>query len=161
MGIDPGTIVCGYALVIVEHRYQMRAHSYGAIRLPAKQRLTFRYKQLFLTISDILEKERPDAVIVETQYVQKNPQSTIKLGMAKGVTLLAATLQEIPVFEYTPNVAKRSVVGKGNASKQQVQTMVSKIFNLPDILNPKNEDIADAFALAVCHAHAFNPEAIV
>ncbi|WP_348663664.1 crossover junction endodeoxyribonuclease RuvC [Chlamydia vaughanii] len=153
MGIDPGTLVSGYAIIIVEQRYQIRAHSYGAIRLSPKQTLPERYKELFQTISTVLDDVNPEAVVLETQYVHKNPQSTIKLGMARGVLILAAALKDIPIFEYAPNVAKRAVVGKGNASKQQVQLMVSKILNIPEVLNSNCEDIADAFALAICHAH--------
>ncbi|MEF9519441.1 crossover junction endodeoxyribonuclease RuvC [Chlamydia crocodili] len=153
MGIDPGTLVSGYAIILVEQRYKIRAHSYGAIRLSSKDSLTERYKQLFQTLSAVLDDTTPDAVVLETQYVHKNPQSTIKLGMARGVLVLSAALRDIPVFEYAPNVAKRAVVGKGNASKQQVQLMVSKILNIPDVLNSNCEDIADAFALAICHAH--------
>ncbi|EPP34866.1 crossover junction endodeoxyribonuclease RuvC [Chlamydia ibidis] len=153
MGIDPGTQVTGYGIIAVEMRYQIRAHSYGAIRLSPKKDLANRYKQLFLTISEVIENIQPDAVVLETQYVHKNPQSTIKLGMARGIILLAASLKNIPVFEYTPNVAKKAVVGKGNASKQQVQLMVSKILNIPDILDAKFEDVADAFSLAICHTH--------
>ncbi len=154
MGIDPGTITAGYAIIRIEQRYQLYPHSYGVIRLSPKESLSQRYKKLFLEISEVLNNIQPNAVVLETQYVSKNPQSTIKLGMARGVMLLAAALEDIPIFEYTPNIAKKAVVGKGNASKQQVQMMVSKLLNLPDILNPCYEDIADAFALAICHTHA-------
>lgn len=154
MGIDPGTVVCGYAIIITEQRYRVQAHSYGAIRLSSRKTLAQRYKELFQEITGVLEGVTPDAVVLETQYVHKNPQSTIKLGMARGVLLLAAALKDIPVFEYAPNVAKRAVVGKGNASKYQVQVMVSKLLHIPNILNSDCEDIADAFALAICHAHA-------
>ncbi|AAF39592.1 crossover junction endodeoxyribonuclease RuvC [Chlamydia muridarum str. Nigg] len=153
MGIDPGTLVCGYAFIRVENRYQIQPHSFGKIKLSQKQALSHRYRQLFTEISTILQREAPKAVVLETQYVHKNPQSTIKLGMARGVLLLAASLQDISVFEYAPNTAKKAAVGKGNASKQQVQLMVSKLLNIQDLLADDNEDIADAFALAMCHAH--------
>ena len=66
---------------------------------------------------------------------------------------MAASLQDVAVFEYAPNTAKKAAVGKGNASKQQVQLMVSRLLNIQDLLAEDNEDIADAFALAMCHAH--------
>lgn len=153
MGIDPGTLVCGYALIKVENRYHIHPYSFGKVKLSQKLALTHRYKQLFTEISTILQQESPKAVVLETQYVHKNPQSTIKLGMARGVLLLAASLQDVPVFEYAPNTAKKAAVGKGNASKKQVQLMVSKLLRVPDLLAEDNEDIADAFALAMCHAH--------
>ncbi|EPP36524.1 crossover junction endodeoxyribonuclease RuvC [Chlamydia avium] len=153
MGIDPGTLASGYAVIVKEKRHQIRAHSYGVIRLSQKQTLSQRYEKLFSTMSEIVDTVRPDVVVLETQYVHKNPQSTIKLGMARGVLLLAAALRKIPIFEYAPNVAKRAVIGKGNASKYQIQLMVSKMLHIPNILQPDCEDIADAFALAICHAH--------
>lgn len=154
MGIDPGTLASGYAVIVKEQYRQIRAHSYGVIRLSPKKTLAQRYAELFNTISEVVDNVQPDAVILETQYVHKNPQSTIKLGMARGVLLLAAALRKIPIFEYTPNVAKRAVIGKGNASKYQIQLMISKMLRIPNILQPDCEDIADAFALAICHAHA-------
>lgn len=152
MGIDPGTIVAGYAIIAVERSYQQRPYRYGTVRLSLKQSLTERYKQLFLTLSEIFQTETIDAVVLETQYVHKNPQSTIKLGMARGILLLAASLCDIPVFEYAPNVAKKAAVGNGRATKQQVQFMISKLLNIPEILGKEYEDVADAFALAMCHA---------
>ncbi|AEB41422.1 crossover junction endodeoxyribonuclease RuvC [Chlamydia pecorum] len=153
MGVDPGTIAAGYAILRVEARYQLSAHSYGVVRLSPKLLLSQRYKKLFLEISKVLEDVSPDVLVLETQFVSKNPQSTIKLGMARGVVLLAAALKEIPIVEYTPNVAKKAVVGRGGASKQQVQLMVSKMLGLPELVQPDCEDIADAFALAICHTH--------
>ncbi|ANH78421.1 crossover junction endodeoxyribonuclease RuvC [Candidatus Chlamydia sanziniae] len=155
MGVDPGTVVSGYAVITVEQRYRITPHSYGVIRLSSKDTLPQRYRKLFEGISDVLNEVQPETMILETQFVNKNPQSTIKLGMARGVILLAAALRDIPIFEYAPNVAKKAVVGKGHASKKQVQAMISKLLNLPEILDPRHEDIADAFALAICHTHAF------
>ncbi|WP_100934515.1 crossover junction endodeoxyribonuclease RuvC [Candidatus Chlamydia corallus] len=153
IGVDPGTIVAGYAIIALEHRYQVRPYSYGAIRLSPKVPLPMRYKALFEELSGVLDDTQPNAMVLETQFVNRNPQSTMKLAMARGIILLASALRNIPIFEYAPNLAKKAVVGKGHASKRQVQVMVSKMLNLPDILDPSNEDIADAFALAICHTH--------
>lgn len=158
MGIDPGTVISGYAILAVEQQYRLRPHRYGAIRLSQKQPLSERYKQLFLTLTEVLQTDHVDAVVLETQYVYKNPQSTIKLGMARGILLLAASLRNIPVFEYAPNVAKKAAVGNGTATKQQVQYMVSKLLNIPDLLEKGYEDVADAFALAMCHAQQSSSE---
>lgn len=152
MGIDPGTLVSGYAILSVEQQRHLRPHCYGKIQLSAKKELPERYKELFLTVSDVLKSTHIDSLVLETQYVHKNPQSTIKLSMARGVLLLVASLHNIPVFEYEPSVAKKAAVGNGGATKQQVQFMVSKLLNIPDILEKGYEDVADAFALAMCHA---------
>ncbi len=77
--------------------------------------------------------------------------SALKLGMAKGVVLLAAARKNIPIYEYAPKKAKLAVVGHGNASKNQVQRMIQLLLSLPDL--PEPEDAADALALAICHAH--------
>lgn len=154
MGIDPGTISCGYAVLAVLQRHQLQAHCAGVIRMSSRDTLSKRYRALFQAITEIVSEVKPDAVVLETQYMHKNPSSTIKLGMARGVLILAASLQEIPIFEYTPNQAKKSAVGNGRASKRQVQVMISKVLNLPDLVSPNNADIADAFALAICHAYS-------
>ncbi len=103
----------------------------------------------------------PDAVVVETQYVAKNPQSSLKLAMVRGVVIVTSTHENITVYEYAPSAAKKAVVGKGNASKGQVQLMVQLLLNLDAIPTP--HDAADALALAICHAHTLyyhNPAAM-
>ena len=99
----------------------------------------------------LIERHRPTIVAVESQFVLKNPQSAIKLGMAKGMVLLAAAKRGIPVHEYAPKKAKLAVVGKGGASKFQVQKMIQMLLKLPNL--PEPEDAADALALAICCAH--------
>ena len=83
--------------------------------------------------------------------MHKNAQSALKLGMAKGIAILAATKRNIPIHEYSPKKAKLAATGNGNASKQQVQRMVQMLFHLPTLPQPK--DAADALALAFCHSH--------
>ena len=154
IGIDPGTLITGYGIVTVEGSRLFSVVDYGCIRPPAKENLTVRYRIIFNAIETLLDRFKPDAIAVETQYIQKNPQSAIKLGMARGVAVLAAALREIPVFEYAPTKAKLAVVGNGLASKAQVQAMVQLLLALPHL--PEPEDAADALALAICHGQAFN-----
>lgn len=153
LGIDPGTLLTGYGVVEVDERRQFKAIDYGCIRPPARLPLTERYKIIFKGIEELVQVYSPEAIAVETQYIHKNPQSGLKLGMARGVAVLAAALHEIPIFEYAPAKAKRAVVGNGKASKIQVQTMVQKLLSLPSLPTP--EDAADALALAICHGQAF------
>lgn len=148
IGIDPGTTITGYGIIVVEGN-SYRAIDYGCIRPPAKLKLSDRYLIIFESLEELLTKYGPHAMSVETQFVKHNVQSAIKLGMARGIIILGAKRQGIPVFEYTPMRAKRAVVGNGKASKIQVQGMVQRLLNLP---KPPPEDASDALSLAFCHA---------
>lgn len=151
IGVDPGTVVTGYGIIRVEgNRYV--AVDYGCIRPPAKENLTARYLVIYNALCELLDKHKPGALAVETQYVQKNVQSAIKLGMARGIIVLAAALRGIPVFEYAPSKAKLAVVGRGSASKEQVRGMIQRLLNLSEPPHP--DDAADALALAICHSQA-------
>lgn len=150
IGIDPGTRVTGYGIIkITNGLYDVL--DFGCIRPPATEKLSNRYLAIFEGIDALLEKYKPQALVVETQFGAKNMQSTIKLGMARGIALLAAKKKGIPVFEYAPKKAKLAVVGNGNASKQQVQGMVQLLLKLAH--PPEPEDAADALALAMCHCN--------
>lgn len=151
IGVDPGTCVTGYG-VIKSNGHSKNPISYGCIKPPSALSLSERYHIIFNDMEILLEEFSPDALSVETQFVSKNVQSAIKLGMARGVIVLAATRRGIPVYEYSPSQAKKAVVGKGRASKGQVQMMVQAILRLSSL--PEPEDAADALALALCHAHA-------
>jgi crossover junction endodeoxyribonuclease RuvC len=109
-----------------------------------------RLAELSRSLSHILESYQPDEAAVEETFVNKNPTSTLKLGMARGVVLCAPALFQIPVFEYGANKVKKSVVGVGHAEKHQVITMVQRL--LPT-MNALSSDAADALAVAICHAH--------
>jgi crossover junction endodeoxyribonuclease RuvC len=148
LGIDPGTRVSGYGLLEVNGR-NYAAIDYGCIRPPSSFKLSERYLVIFRGVDELIEKYRPHAVVVETQYVNKNAQSAIKLGMARGAVLIAAKNRGLPVFEYAPTNAKKAI-GNGRASKHQVQAMVQSLLSL---LMPPPEDAADALALAICHSH--------
>ncbi len=149
IGIDPGTRRTGYG--IVRRRASgFEVIDYGCIRPPAHGPATAEtYLALFEGIEYLVSKYPIEALAVETQYVHKNVQSAIKLGMARGVAVLAASRKRIPVFEYTPSKAKLAVVGNGRASKEQVALMTQRLLGLKEL--PEPEDAADALALAVCH----------
>ena len=98
----------------------------------------------------MLERFRPDEAAVEETFVNKNPASTLKLGVARGVVLLAPAERGLPVAEYSANLIKKSVVGAGHAEKEQVQLMVRRLLPGCAIEQP---DAADALAVAICHAH--------
>ncbi|MEG0037349.1 MAG: crossover junction endodeoxyribonuclease RuvC [Victivallaceae bacterium] len=155
LGIDPGTIKTGYGMIsYAMSSGKMNSLGYGRILVKEKFALADRYKILFTEMKEIIASFRPDTVSIETQFVKLNPQTALKLGMARGIIILAASLEGIPVFEYSPREAKKAVVGNGSALKNQVQFMVSRILSLPESLGCDQEDEADALALAICHIHA-------
>lgn len=155
LGIDPGTRITGYGVIETSSSVH-KPLDFGCIRPPPTLPLEKRYLIIYEGLVALIEKYRPTAIAVETQFVQKNVQSAMKLGMAKGMVLLAAAKNGIPLFEYAPKKAKLAIVGHGSASKEQVQKMCQMLLRLPEVPTP--EDAADALALAICHAHqvAFN-----
>jgi crossover junction endodeoxyribonuclease RuvC len=153
LGIDPGTSITGYG-VIAYHPNQADVIDFGCIRPPSKRKLSERYLIIYEGLSEMMDRYKPTAVAIETQFVAKNPQSAIKLGMARGMAVLAATQRSIAVYEYAPKRAKQAVVGHGSASKSQVQIMIQRLLRLSHL--PEPEDAADALALALCHGHTLN-----
>lgn len=149
LGIDPGTRITGYGVIEISH--PLIALDFGCIRPPSTHALEQRYKVIFESLEALIEQYSPTLIAVESQFVLKNVQSAIKLGMAKGMVLLAAARKNIPVLEFAPKKAKQSVVGNGSASKLQVQKMIQTLLRLP--VMPEPEDAADALALAICASH--------
>lgn len=147
LGIDPGTRITGYGVIDAD----IQPLDFGCIRPPPKLILSERYKILFDGVEALIALHGPSAIAVESQFVLKNAQSAIKLGMAKGMVYLAAARKGIPVYEFAPKQAKLSVVGHGGASKFQVQKMIQALLRLPQ--PPEPEDAADALALAICCSH--------
>jgi len=147
LGIDPGTRITGYGVIDRD----IKPLDFGCIRPPPKLPLPDRYKILFDAVEALIAQYCPFAIAVESQFVLENAQSAIKLGMAKGMVYLAAARKSIPVYEFAPKKAKLAVVGRGGASKFQVQKMIQALLRLPT--PPEPEDAADALALAICCAH--------
>lgn len=150
LGIDPGTQITGYGLIQI-HSNHLEPLDYGCIRPPPKLSLEKRYQILFEGIENLIQKHHPTSLAVESQFVMKNVQSAIKLGMAKGMAFLAAAKYGLSLYEYAPKQAKLAVVGTGSASKHQVQRMIQSLLNLPKL--PEPEDAADALSLAICCSH--------
>ncbi len=148
LGIDPGTRFVGYGLVQVE-KGSCKAVDYGF--LPTDNKLSFpqKLKQIYEGVSDLLSQSKPDVVAVEEAYATQNAKTTLRLGHARGVILLSVVEGGIPVVEYAPREIKQAVVGKGGASKVQVQWMVAQMLNIN--LDGLQEDAADGLAVALCH----------
>lgn len=158
LGVDPGTHVTGYGL-IQKKPEGWKAVDYGCIKPPRGMKLSDRYLEIHYGIDHLIETYQPEVVVIETQFVQKNIQSAIKLGMARGVVLISAKRRGIKVVEYAPAKAKKAVAGNGRATKKQIQGMMQKLLCLDAI--PEPEDAADALALALCHAQANSYAALV
>jgi crossover junction endodeoxyribonuclease RuvC len=157
LGIDPGTRITGYGIIQTD-LHSFEPIDFGCIRPSQKLSLHERYGVIHEGIMHLLDTYPIESVSIETQFVSRNPQSALKLGMAKGVALLAATKHKIPIFEYAPKKAKLAVVGSGSATKEQVQRMIQTLLNLDEIPTP--EDAADALALAITHANHLKPEGV-
>ena len=151
-GIDCGTEVTGFGVVDSEERTaRLACCAMGAIRLAKSQSLPDRLDQVFRQLTAELERWRPDTVAIEEVFYSVNAKSALKLGQVRGVALLAAARQSIPVAEYAPLKIKSSVVGYGLAQKEQVQFMVARLLELAEL--PQSADAADALAIAICHIH--------
>ena len=149
LGIDPGLRNTGWGLIEVENNH-LKHVADGRVVSRNKHSLAERLVQLFDGLDKIITGFKPDEVAVEETFVNVNATSTLKLGQARGVTLLVPARRGLPVAEYAPNMIKKSVVGVGHANKEQVQMMVKTL--LPGCLI-ESPDAADALAVAICHAH--------
>ena len=149
IGFDPGLRHTGWG--VIETAGNRLAHvADGVVHAPKREVLAERLVELFRQLNAVLDEYRPEAAAVEETFVNKNPASTLKLGVARGVVLLAPAARGIPVFEYSANLIKKSVVGVGHAEKAQVEMMVKRLLPAALLATP---DAADALAVAICHAH--------
>src|SRR5437016_3913148 len=149
LGLDPGLRHTGWGVIDVAGN-RLSHVADGVAHAPTALPLAERLVALFRQINDVLERYRPDEAAVEETFVNKNPASTLKLGVARGVVLLAPAERGLPVAEYSANLVKKAVVGAGHAEKEQVQQMVRRLLPGCAIEEP---DAADALAVAICHAH--------
>jgi crossover junction endodeoxyribonuclease RuvC len=158
-GVDCGTEITGFGVVDSDETSrtpQLVCRAMGAVMLSKKKTLPQRLEQVFNELSQEMARWQPDAVAIEEVFYSVNPKSALKLGQVRGVALLAAACQKLPVAEYAPLRIKQSVVGYGLAKKEQVQFMVARLLNLPE--PPEPADTADALAIAICHIHTAQTE---
>lgn len=156
LGIDPGSRVTGYGLVTRLQR-GLSYITHGEIRPPRQQVPSAALRIIFEAVMEIASRHRPDAMAIEDIFYGKNVKSMIRQGYARGVVLLAASLNDLPVFEYSPLEVKQAVVGYGRAEKHQVQRMVTMLLNLSE--SPPR-DASDALAVAICHAHSMRKDQV-
>lgn len=147
LGIDPGSINCGYGLIGIERKEPVYITS-GRISVPSSKPLHIRLKTIFETLIDVISNYQPDDIAIEKIFFAKGAKAALSLGHARGVVLLAATSGNAAIHEYSALQVKQAVVGYGRAEKQQVQEMVKMSLKIKGSLYP---DSADALALALCH----------
>lgn len=148
IGLDPGLRLTGWGVIEVDGN-RLRHVAHGVVKVTTEGSLSDRLRDLFDGVAAVVEAQRPAEAAVEETFVNVNPASTLKLGQARGVVLLAPALAGLPVHEYAANLVKKSVVGAGHADKRQVAMMVGRL--LPGVV--ATADAADALAIAICHAH--------
>ncbi len=153
LGIDPGYAIVGVG-VIEYIGNKFRVLDYFAVTTEAHTPFENRLKIIYDGINDTIEKYKPDFMAIEELFFNDNAKTAISVGQARGVIILSAVNHGVEVFEYTPLQVKQAVVGYGRAEKKQVQQMTKSILNLKEV--PKPDDVADALAIAVCHAHSYN-----
>jgi crossover junction endodeoxyribonuclease RuvC len=150
VGFDPGLRKTGWGIIDVEGS-RLSHVANGIIRTDNNLSLADRLVQLFDGLGQVITDWEPHSAAVEETFVNKNPNSTLKLGQARGISLLVPAMAGLSVSEYSPNHIKKSVVGSGHAGKEQVTAMLGIL--LPGV-KINGEDAGDALAVAICHAHS-------
>lgn len=152
LGVDPGLTRTGWGIIRI-HGNQLSYVACGVIKPPVELPLAGRLRVLHDGLQRVIDDHKPQEGAVEETFVNKSGSSTLKLGQARGGLLLTLSLNDLPVYEYTATLVKKSVVGTGHAEKAQVAMMVQTL--LPASRGDKavTADAADALAVAICHAH--------
>ena len=150
IGIDPGLARVGYGIIEVNNR-KPEPVCYGCIESGKEQRTSERLLHIYTGVAALFEKYPPAHIAVEKLFFTKNITSAMGVSEARGVILLLAEQQKIPVTEYTPNQVKQAITGSGKADKRQMQEMIMRLLHLPEI--PRPDDAADALSIALCHIH--------
>lgn len=174
LGIDPGSITCGYGIIETSLKADSRFQSVngarrtqsnprifessnpvyitsGRIALSPKSPLHLKLKKLCDTLIEIIREHNPHEVVVEKVFFAKSAKAALCLGQARGIALLAAASCGLTVYEYSALEVKKAITGYGRAEKRQVQEMVMRILSLKPHIHNLSEDSADALALALCH----------
>ncbi|MBZ0170446.1 Holliday junction resolvase [Candidatus Methylomirabilis lanthanidiphila] len=151
LGIDPGAGATGYGMVARSDGV-LRAVEYGSIITTPRDPFPTRLQQIYSRLAELIRRYQPEWAAAESLIFAKNAQSAFKLGQARGVAILAASLGGLTIAEYTPLQVKSAVTGYGAADKRQVQQMVQSLLGLEEPI--RSTDAADALAVAICHHHS-------
>ncbi len=159
LGIDPGTLITGYACIELSLK-KLHPIDVGVIRPPKNEKLSTRYHAIFQSISALIERFKPTHIALETPFVQKNAQSAIKLGGAMGCILIAAESHSVEAYGYTPTEVRRGVMGLGSATKEDIQFYLARLLKL-DKSSLSKLDATDALAVAVHHVQEFQKKSSI
>jgi crossover junction endodeoxyribonuclease RuvC len=149
LGVDPGTIFTGYGIVDFD-KNELKFISAGIIKIPTVKEIPPRLQSIYDELCRLMKQFKPDEFAIETAFYGKNVQATLKIGYARGVSILAAVHHDLMIKEYSPREIKKSVVGNGSSSKEQVQFMIKKLLAIRK--SKMKFDESDALAVAICHA---------
>lgn len=151
LGIDPGLAIIGYGIIEYKNN-RFKTIDYGAITTPANMDNVGRLEMIYKGMNQLFHMYDIDEIGIEELFFNKNVKTAISVAQARGVILLSCRHHSKPVFEYTPLQIKQGVCGYGRADKIQVQKMVTSFLGLKSV--PKPDDVADALAVGICHAHS-------
>ena len=150
LGVDPGTLFMGYALL---HTVGSKVEilDFGVFDVHKLDDQYARLQKEFFFLQEIIDKYHPSVLAIESQFVDKNPQTMIKIVHAQGVAIAAALSKDVPVVEYSPMKVKMAITGNGHADKHQVADMLQRFLHIPEERMPKKLDATDALGIAYCH----------
>ncbi len=151
MGIDCGSEYTGYGVVEQDGNAKLHCITAGAVHLPSRDSLEIKLGKIYRQLCIVIREFKPEIVAIEDVFYAVNAKSALKLGHVRGVAMLAVSECGLRVAAYAPLAVKSAVVGYGKAEKCQVQAMVARLLNLPEL--PQPADVADALAIAICHLH--------
>ena len=151
MGIDCGSEYTGFGVVEQDANQHLRCVTAGAVHLASRDSLEIKLSKIYRELCIVIREHQPEVVAIEDVFYAVNAKSALKLGHVRGVAMLAVAECGLRVAAYAPLAVKSAVVGYGKAEKCQVQAMVARLLNLPEL--PQPADVADALAIAICHLH--------
>lgn len=150
LGIDPGTLLMGYALLDVEGQ-EAEIVKFDCLDVRKLDGQYARLQREFFFLQELIDTYHPTSLAIETQFVDKNPQTMIKIVHAQGVAIAAALSKDLPVYEYSPMKIKMAITGNGHSTKEQVADMLQRFLHIPQEQMPKYLDATDALGIAYCH----------
>ncbi len=158
LGLDPGSINLGYGVIEV-HGNRLTHRDHGTLSSKRGKALSLRLAELFEGLTEVLDRQAPDAIAIERVFMARNVSSALTLGHARGMILTAVGQRDLELAEYAPSEVKLAVCGHGRGSKDQVEIMVRRLLGLD--LQHETSDSSDALAIAVCHAHSLGRQRVL